>query len=102
MGEVYLARQRGAGGFQRAVVVKRLLPQFARDQSFVQMFLNEGRLSGLLMHPNIAQVYELGESDGSYFLAMEYVHGKSFRLVERALEAQRLLIGAPLAARICV
>jgi serine/threonine protein kinase len=102
MGEVYLARQQGAGGFERAVVVKRLLPQFARDQQFVQMFLNEGRLSGMLMHPNIAQVYELGESHGSYYLAMEYVHGKSFRVVQRALEAQTRLIGPALAARICI
>jgi serine/threonine protein kinase len=102
MGEVFLARQQGAGGFERAVVVKRLLPQFARDEAFVQMFLNEGRLSGMLAHPNIAQIYELGESRGSFFLAMEYVHGKSLRMVQRALQAQARLIGPPLAARICV
>src|SRR5581483_1446655 len=102
MGEVFLARQQGAGGFERAVVVKRLLPQFARDEAFVQMFLNEGRLSGMLTHPNIAQIYELGESKGSFFLAMEYVHGKSLRMVQRALEAQSRLIGPALAARICI
>ncbi len=102
MGEVFLARQAGPAGFSRAVVVKRLLPHLARDSAFVEMFLNEGRLTGMLQHPNIAQVYELGEDSGSYFLAMEFVHGRSLRQLERALEVSGRLIGPALAARICI
>jgi len=102
MGEVFLARQVGPAGFARAVVVKRLLPHLARDAQFVEMFLNEGRLTGMLTHPNIAQVYELGEDGGSYFLAMEFVHGRSLRQLERALADQGRLIGPALAARISI
>src|SRR5437762_11796721 len=102
MGEVFLARQSGAGGFSRAAVVKRLLPHLARDAAFVQMFLNEGRLAGMLTHPNIAQVYELGEDRGSYFLAMELVHGRSMKSLEVALHSKQRLLGQELAARICL
>ncbi|HEY0255729.1 MAG TPA: protein kinase, partial [Kofleriaceae bacterium] len=76
MAELYLARTVGLEGFEKLVVCKRILPQLASNQSFVNMFLNEARLAATLQHPNIAQVYDIGMENGDYFFAMEYVHGE--------------------------
>jgi len=76
MAELYLARTMGIEGFEKLVVVKRILPQYAENQSFVNMFLHEARLSATLHHPNITQVYDIGVEDGDYFFSMEYVHGE--------------------------
>jgi eukaryotic-like serine/threonine-protein kinase len=76
MGAVYLARQKGPVGFQKLLVVKRLLPHLSEDDEFLQMFFDEARIAALLNHPNIAQIYEMGDVDGQYYIAMEYVHGE--------------------------
>jgi serine/threonine protein kinase len=83
MGQVYLARQKGPVGFQKLLVVKRLLPHLSEEDEFIQMFLDEARIAALLNHPNIAQIYDLGEVDGIYFIAMEYVHGESIADVNK-------------------
>src|SRR5581483_4841164 len=85
MGEVFFARQEGPAGFQKPAVVKRVLANLAQDQKFTEMFLNEARLAALLQHANVVQIFELGESDGRYFIAMEYVHGRNLRTVRRKL-----------------
>lgn len=102
MGEVLLARLTGPGGFSRAVVVKRLLPHLAKEPAFVQMFLNEARVVSRLSHPNIAQIYELGEDAGTLFIAMEFVHGRSLLEVCKALVERARLLGAPLAVRVAI
>jgi serine/threonine protein kinase len=89
MAEVWKAYVSGAGGFQRKLVVKRILPHLARDQSFVKMFLSEARLSARLSHPNIVHVYDLGEESGEYFMAMEYVDGQSLTGILRSLIRQQ-------------
>src|SRR5262245_39502963 len=76
MAELYLARTMGIEGFEKLVVVKRILPQYVANPSFVAMFLNEARLAATLHHPNIAQVYDIGVDEGDYFFSMEYVHGE--------------------------
>jgi serine/threonine protein kinase len=76
MAELYLARTVGIEGFEKLVVVKRILPQYVQNANFVNMFLNEARLAATLHHPNIAQVYDIGLEEGDYFFAMEYVHGE--------------------------
>ncbi len=81
MGEVFLARQEGPGGFAKTVVVKRILRHLAREQSFVDLFLNEARLAAQLQHPNVAQVFALEKDGASWFIAMEYVHGRSLRAI---------------------
>src|SRR5688500_17387223 len=75
MAEVFLARRERPAGFSKHVVVKRSLPHLAEDQRFVDMFLREAQTVAELNHTNIVQVYELGEVDGQYYIAMEYVDG---------------------------
>ena len=79
MGQVYLARATGLGGFERRVVVKTLDPSMTEDdEAFVTMFLDEARLLGQLHHQYIAPVYEVGcDEDGRYYLVMDYVHGET-------------------------
>ena len=87
MAELYLARTMGIEGFEKLVVVKRILPQYIDNPSFVNMFLNEARLSATLHHPNITQVYDIGVEGGDYFFSMEYVHGEDLgRLTVTAQE----------------
>ena len=101
MGEVFLARNEGPAGFSKTVVVKRILQHLASDTSFVEMFLNEARLAAVLNHPNIVQIFELGEQDGQYFIAMEYIHGRSLRAVKQKLVQKKRKLDAPLAAQLC-
>jgi serine/threonine protein kinase len=85
MAEVWLAKQTGIEGFQRHVVIKRILPHLAEDPEFVQMFLNEAKIASRFNHPNIAQIYDLGEHGGTYFIAMEFIHGEDLgRVMRRA------------------
>lgn len=100
MAEVYLAMDTGPQGFRRRVVLKRILPQFANDRSFVEMFLTEARLAGQLTHPNIAQVYEVGEAEGSYFIAMEYVDGPDLLALSRLARDRKQPMPYYLAAKV--
>jgi serine/threonine-protein kinase len=88
MAEIYLARVSGLPGFEKIVVVKRILPQLATNQEFVQMFLDEARVAATLHHPNIVQMYDIGAVDGSYFISMEYLHGEDLRSIARAVRAK--------------
>lgn len=87
MGEVLLARQSGLPGVERPVVLKKVLPHLANDPEFIRRFLDETRVASLLTHGNIVQVYEVGEVDGQYFMAMEYVDGPDLREVLATLKA---------------
>ncbi len=85
MAEVWLAKQSGIEGFNRHVVVKRILPHLAEDPEFVQMFLNEAKIAARFNHPNIGQIFDLGETGGQYFIAMEFIHGEDLgRVMRRA------------------
>lgn len=84
MAEIFLARVESIRGFEKLVVVKRLLPQYVANLQLVRMFLDEARLMATLNHPNITQVHDVGEARGSYFFAMEYVHGEDLRTILRA------------------
>jgi hypothetical protein len=79
MAEIFRARVPGAGGFEKELVVKRILPARARDEGFIKMLVNEAKLTVQLTHSNIAQVYECGTIDGDYFISMELVHGVSLK-----------------------
>jgi serine/threonine protein kinase len=85
MAEIHLARALGVEGFEKLVVLKRILPEYAEDRAFVEMFLDEARLAATLDHPNIVHVSDIGTIDGKYFFAMEFLRGKDLRaIVERA------------------
>jgi serine/threonine-protein kinase len=81
MADVLLARTVGIEGFERHVVIKRIRAAQARDIRYVTMFLDEARLAASLHHANIVQVNDIGEEDGEYFFAMEYVHGEDVRRI---------------------
>jgi serine/threonine-protein kinase len=81
MAQIYLARQTGLGSFERHVVLKTILRERATDRLFVTMFLDEARLAATLNHQNVAQVYEVDQADGAYYMAMEYVHGENVRAI---------------------
>ncbi|HSN91854.1 MAG TPA: serine/threonine-protein kinase [Anaeromyxobacteraceae bacterium] len=79
MAEIYRARVPGAEGFEKELVVKRILPSRAQDQGFIKMLVNEAKLTVQLTHNNIAQIYECGIIDGNYFISMELVTGVSMK-----------------------
>ena len=87
MGEIYLARLERESGFAKAVVIKRILPQYSDDPAFVEMFTREARIAAQLSHQNVVQIFDHGQHGGAYFIAMEYVHGRDLRtLLEAARE----------------
>ncbi|MDX2023322.1 MAG: serine/threonine-protein kinase [Deltaproteobacteria bacterium] len=100
MAEIFLARVDGIGGFEKVVVVKRLIPQYADDPILVRMFMDEARLLAKLDHPHITQVHDVGTQDGHYFFAMEYVHGEDLRSITRACALANTSLSDVLAATI--
>ena len=100
MAEIFLARQEGPGGFSRELVIKRILPHYAGEAGFVEMFLDEAKLAARLNHPNIVPIYDFGEVDGSWFLAMELVRGPDLRNVLEAEQAADVLLPFGTLARI--
>ncbi len=106
MAELWLARQEGPAGFSRTVALKRVLPHLASDERFVQMFLDEARLAAQLTHPNIVQIHDFGEVQGSYFLTMEFIRGRSLdAIIDRQDELggrMPLEIAAWILAQACV
>lgn len=88
MAELYLALHRSIAGFERLVVIKRILPDLARDEGFITMLLQEARIAATFAHPNIVTVFDLGNADGEYFIAMEHIHGEDLRSIVRAMKAK--------------
>lgn len=101
MASVHLARVDGPGGFQKWVAIKRIHPHLVEDDQFVDMFLDEARIAAGISHANVAQVFELGKDDNTYWIAMEYLHGEPLREVMRRAEEKRQRITPDIAARIC-
>ncbi len=79
MAEIYRARVPGAGGFEKELVVKRILGSRAQEKGFIQMLVNEAKLTVQLTHSNVGQIYECGQIDGDYFISMELVNGVSMK-----------------------
>ncbi|PIE17584.1 MAG: hypothetical protein CSA65_08545 [Proteobacteria bacterium] len=92
MAEVFLARTNGVGGFEKLLAIKRLLPHCTEDQQTVDLLADEAHITVQLTHPNIVQVFDFGQIDGSYFIAMEYVDGLDLKtLVQLDEERSRPL-----------
>jgi serine/threonine-protein kinase len=85
MAEIWLGRLLGPAGFEKPVVIKRVLPHLAGSPGFAQMFLDEARLCARIQHPNVVHVHELGLERGALFLAMEYLEGESVAGILRRL-----------------
>ncbi|MFH2006431.1 MAG: serine/threonine-protein kinase [bacterium] len=79
MAEVFKAKAFGVEGFERLLAVKRILPNIAEDEEFITMFIDEAKIAVQLNHANIAQIFDLGKVDDSYFIALEFIHGKDLR-----------------------
>ncbi|MGZ3441757.1 MAG: serine/threonine protein kinase [Polyangia bacterium] len=88
MAEIWLAKVSGMAGFEKLVVIKRLLDKLAIDPEYVEMFLDEARINARLTHSNIVQVLELGQVEGKYFMAMEFVPGLSVSQVGKRATKQ--------------
>ncbi|HET6344165.1 MAG TPA: serine/threonine-protein kinase, partial [Myxococcota bacterium] len=81
MAEVLLAKHTSLGGFERLVCLKRILPHLSAQEDFLKMFQDEARIAANLVHPNIAQIYDIAQEGEHYYIAMEYVRGEDVRRV---------------------
>ncbi len=102
MASVWLARFGGRRGFERLVVVKMILPQYASDPRFQEMFVDEARIASRIEHGNVARILDVGEQDeNTTYIVMEWVDGDSLSKVVRAAEQKKERIPAGIALRIC-
>jgi serine/threonine-protein kinase len=99
MAEIWLAKQLGVQGFEKLVVVKRILDQFAGEKEFVEMFLDEARLAASLNHPNVVQIYDLGQEQRSFFIAMEFIAGHDLFAILRKCKQSHTPLPPEIAAR---
>jgi len=102
MAEIFLARQTGIAGFEKVLVIKKILPHLGREDVFVQMFLDEARIAARLNHQNVVQIFDLGCVEGQYFIAMEYLEGESLAEVIRQARRTRQPLPPMLAAGIAM
>jgi len=105
MATVCRAKKRGPAGFERSVALKRMLSHLSEDKTFVESFIREAKVSSLLVHPNIAQVYDFGRINGTYYIAMELVPGfdlrKLLRYANRANESIPLGVVLSILGEMC-
>lgn len=90
MAEVFKAKRTGVEGFEKVVAVKRILPHLSDNKEFVEMFIDEAKMVAGLTHPNIVQISDLGKLEKSYYIAMEYVHGRDLRSILRRAKERGL------------
>ncbi|MFW5740987.1 MAG: protein kinase, partial [Myxococcota bacterium] len=88
MATVWYARLRSRHGVQKPFAIKTILPQYAGEESFRRMFLDEALLAANVVHPNVAQIFELGEEQGTLFIVMEWVDGTSLSNLRRSVERE--------------
>ncbi len=100
MAQVWVARLHGKHGFEKLVAIKSILPKYAEDQRFQQMFLDEARIASKIEHTNVAQILDLGEEHHVLFLAMEWVDGESLSKLARAVERRGTRIPTGILARV--
>lgn len=105
MAEVFLARLKAVAGFEKVVVLKRILPHLSNDERFVEMFLQEAKIAARVTHPNVVQIFDVGEVGGRYFIAMEYVRGWDLNVILRVCgrlgERIPIALSARIAADLC-
>ncbi|WP_233609562.1 serine/threonine-protein kinase, partial [Corallococcus sp. AB049A] len=97
MGEVYLAKLSGAAGFEKPCIVKTILPGLVKDRQFLDRFHHEAKVLVHLVHSSIAQVYDMGEADGTYYMALEYVAGVDLGYLLEQARVQGRAVPTPVA-----
>jgi serine/threonine-protein kinase len=97
MGEVFLAKISGAAGFEKPCIVKTILPALLKDRQFLDRFHHEAKVLVHLVHSSIAQVYDMGEADGTYFMALEYVAGVDLAYLLEQARARGVAVPVPVA-----
>jgi serine/threonine-protein kinase len=106
MAEVYRAVIQGPEGFEKELVLKRILPRLSNTGDFKTMFIREAKISALLLHPNIVQIYDFGEAEGAYFIAMESVQGVTLRETLNTLRKEQrsmpFMIAADITRQMCI
>jgi serine/threonine protein kinase len=105
MAEVFKAKRSGVEGFEKVVALKRILPHLSENKEFLNMFVDEAKMVAGLSHPNIVQIFDLGRIESSYYIAMEYVHGRDLRsIIKRARDKglrMPLDLGLRVASQVC-
>ncbi len=102
MAEIYKARLEGIGGFQRMFAIKRVRPEFSTNSDFIEMLVDEAKIAGLLSHANIVQILDLGEVDGAYYVAMEFVDGRDLGAVLGTCQDKGITLPVPHAVFACI
>ncbi|HEX5744703.1 MAG TPA: serine/threonine-protein kinase [Archangium sp.] len=97
MGEVYLAKISGAAGFEKPCIVKTILPSLLKDGQFLDRFHHEAKVLVHLVHSSIAQVYDMGEAEGTYYMALEYVAGVDLSFLQDQARNEGQQIPVPVA-----
>jgi hypothetical protein len=100
MAEVFKAKRRGVEGFEKTVALKKILPHLSDNKEFVDMFKGEAEMVSGLTHPNIVQIFDLGKIEKSYYIEMEYVHGRDLRTILKQAKEKGLRIPLDLSLRI--
>ncbi len=100
MAEVFKAKRTGVEGFEKTVALKRILPHLSDNKEFLDMFVDEAKMVAGLAHPCIVQIYDLGRIDKSYYIAMEYVHGRDLRTVMKRAREKGLRMPLDLSLRV--
>ena len=95
MAEIFRGKTVGAEGFEKDLVIKRILPHYTEDEDFVKMFIDEASIAAKLQHSNIVQIFDFNVVDGCYYIAMEYVEGKDLKnLIEASNKQEKPLTPA--------
>jgi serine/threonine protein kinase len=100
MAEVFKAKRTGVEGFEKVVAVKRILPHLSENKEFLDMFVDEAKMVAGLTHPNIVHIFDLGRIDASYYIAMEYVHGRDLRTIQKRAREKGLRMPLDLSLRV--
>jgi len=100
MAEVFKAKRAGVEGFEKIVALKRILPHLSENKEFLDMFVDEAKMVAGLAHPNIVQIFDLGRIDKSYYIAMEYIHGRDLRTILRRARDKGLRMPLDLSLRV--
>ena len=93
MAELYCSKLTGVQGFEKLIAIKKILPNLSDQDSLITSFIDEAKLAALLHHENIVQIYDFGNMDNEYFIAMEFLFGKDLRTIRKAANNREQPLG---------